>query len=591
MLAKKIFASMLALCLATGGTAPLAEESELPAPVLTQTSQAETALIDPPTVVLDVTDEEKLENLLASLGKTSPSNAIFTLDRDGDAVGKDGKKLTSGGFATVWRSLNGKVIPVLAVQDEASADAAVSFFEQTSVFDAAVLSQKPELVKRVREKVTSVRGIIEYQEETEWKDLVFTTNKNLANVVLLPLERASQEAVTYVQARFKTVWVRAEDEMDLHAAIWSGAYGVVCEDFSAAYSVLASYTTPTHVRSPFIVAHRGLPKTNHENSVSGTLAALEHGATHVELDGMLTTDKRIVMMHDNNISRTATGNALVESTSYEQLLTYDLDLFEPKEKIPTLEEIIEAIQDTDMILVFEVKSKGVEIVSYLKTILEEYDFFDQCVMIAFSEDAIARLREEMPQSSVADLNSCTTGNFTSMLAKYGKYNCGLSSNGDRTKNFNEAYLRDRGYVGWFWTLENASDVEKAYADGLVGLTTNAGDCFGDVLRFVRGRGGEAETEPKVGDEVLLEAEKYGGEAKQVTGKIFKLAERDTYYDAIASYEENGETHYTPVFRLQKTGNDGMPVVLIATISAVGGALLIAAAVVAIVLVRRRAHKQ
>src|SRR6185312_16321857 len=95
-------------------------------------------------------------------------------------------------------------------------------------------------------------------------------------------------------------------------------------------------------------AHRGASGYCPENTLAAFSKALELGATGLEIDVQLTKDGQIVIIHDENLKRTAGLNKLVSDTSYEELRTLDAgSWFAPEfkdEKIPTLEQLLKLIQ-------------------------------------------------------------------------------------------------------------------------------------------------------------------------------------------------------------------------------------------------------
>jgi glycerophosphoryl diester phosphodiesterase len=96
---------------------------------------------------------------------------------------------------------------------------------------------------------------------------------------------------------------RAESRLSLHVALCAGG--------------IAPWTLGQ--RPPVqLVAHRGCEWPFPENSVP----ALEHGAKllkFVELDMALTSDREIVLMHDETVERTTNGTGLLCELSLEQL--------------------------------------------------------------------------------------------------------------------------------------------------------------------------------------------------------------------------------------------------------------------------------
>lgn len=154
----------------------------------------------------------------------------------------------------------------------------------------------------------------------------------------------------------------------LYNSINSGAYGIVSQDYESVTRALGAYDDFSSARMPFVVAHRGLPNSYNENSVSGVKASIAAGATHLELDGYLTVDNRIAMMHDYTIDRTSDGEGVVENYTLEKLQKFNFDLFEPYEPIPSLDDVFEEMKGTDTVLLLEIQSQKTEIVNALKTI-------------------------------------------------------------------------------------------------------------------------------------------------------------------------------------------------------------------------------
>ncbi len=598
-----LLTALLAASLALGGAflspADRNTAMALDAPVLSDTYQAETSLIDPPTVVSDVRSGKTLQTIKSSLTGERPGSAILHINAEKNVVDSDGNVI--GGIRETVQAIRAFVIPVLAVSTREEAEAAVSYFnEEPSLIDAAVFSEDPALVAYVRSECDYLRGVVCLRGMSPYM-CVKTASLNGAGTVVLDSEAATYETISYIQARFKSVWVISLDEFDDYAAITGGAYGIVTEDFSATYSAIKSFSSPVHARMPFNVAHRGLPSTHNENSVNGTRAAIEAGATHVELDGKLTTDGEIVMMHDDNIERTAEGAGNIESMSLAEAKTHLLDLHAPKEEIPTLGEIIPLFENSDAVLVFEIKTKNTALIARLKEILDEENFYEHIVVIAFDYPNLEEMRRLLPEVPTADLNSYSENNFAQKLPTLGKYGCAISTSGSSTKEFNEKYLRDRGIIGWYWTQQTESAVDAAFEKGLMGLTNNVGAYFGaknDIYRVVLGDWRVGMEPPAVGASIPVQAVKYDGTVVEATGEVFLVEKgkvsndpRDGgYYDVIAKYISGDMTYYTPAFRFsQDDGNEkrGCAGTICLSASVTAAAILLPA--VLILCIRKRKH--
>lgn len=560
---KFIFAIFVTICVAVTGILSLnvattfAEETVTSDDVFAETYQAETALINPPTVIGKANSVSKIEEIVSD--EKRPSNLILKMGEDGSVIDDNGKML--GALKNIYQKLNHKIIPVVYLSSQKSADALCSFFaNEINILDIAVMSDKPELVKSVKTAYPAVRGIVDYTQYTEIEDpytLVKSANMNYATVIVLSQKAAEQKVVEFIQARFKTVWVEADsaNDIDFYDTINSGTYGIITENYKAAYRVLESYPNG-YARPSFNVAHRGVPNESNENSLSGVNKAIEYGATHVELDGRVTLDGVIMMSHDANISRVSDGEGILENMTYDELRQYNLDLFAP-EPIPTLAEIMTTMKGTGVVLVFEIKTETLGILRVLRDLIEEYDFWDQIVVITFNAKQLEAMKTEIPEVPTALLASgVTEEKFQSTyLAKIMSYNSVLDCNAVG-EHFNEAVLKDRGLIGWYWTFGNFYSVDIAVLSGYTGITNNAADYYSiepkrvsraDILTI------RAEQTFTVGDAITLNLEMYTGEVEEVEGIIYALEDNGEYFSVIASYSssENAYPMYTRKIKIYK----------------------------------------
>jgi glycerophosphoryl diester phosphodiesterase len=94
---------------------------------------------------------------------------------------------------------------------------------------------------------------------------------------------------------------------------------------------------------PVVVGHRGDSLHAPENTLSAFEAAFEAGADAIEFDVKLTTDKQVVVIHDQVLDRTTDGTGRVTKKSLVELRRLDAgshfaDKFRG-ELIPTLDEV------------------------------------------------------------------------------------------------------------------------------------------------------------------------------------------------------------------------------------------------------------
>ena len=509
-------------------------------------------LLNAPTVVADIKDKAALDALSAEGER--PSNAILRFDAEGNVVGEKGEVL--GSFADIYDDvLQHRIIPVVYVSDEGAADAFISYMNETDILDIAVMSDSPDLVKKVREAKPNIRGIVEYGEEAEAFDVVKTTNASYANVAVIPQSMATLGYVTYIHARFKTVWVDAAGASDfaLKDVVSSGAYGIVTDDYAGVYDVLESYQGGSDIaRTPFNVAHRGLPNLCNENSVFGTSESIKAGATHVELDGQLSTDGQIFLMHDADISRTSDGSGNGESMSYDQLKSYKLDSKYPQEPIPLLTDALAVFKDSDAVMVFEIKSSKTALVTALKNTVGQmseedgYDYWQNIVVISFNTPILTEMKRVLPEVPAAYLGDVKASTLADSLALLCSNNMGVDTGyGNTSYDFNARCLRDRGFVGWYWTYDGFNDA--AATTGYVGLTNNKATQASGCVRSVEGVGSQTVSGLSVGDTVRVSTTTYKGETAQADGEVFALEETEGGYNVIAALDTSLGRMFTKSF--------------------------------------------
>ena len=523
---------------------------------LVQTAQVKSGLVNPPTVVCDLATKEAYVKLTESDPK--PASVILRLNDKFNVVGAKGERLCS--FSELYNdTLKGKIIPIIYLSDEADAQRAIKLFtERYDLLDTAVMSDNPIYVKTVREKCPKIGGIVEFHELEDIYDAVRITNANLASVAVIPQSIATKEKVFYLQARFRTVWVRPENsqKLNLYNSIDSGAYGIVSEDYESIVQALGEYDDFSSTRMPFVVAHRGLPNTYNENSVSGVKAAIAAGATHLELDGYLTTDNRIAMMHDNTIDRTSDGEGVIENYTLENLQKFNLDLFEPYEPIPSLDDVFGEMKGTDTVLLFEIKSEKVEIVNALKTALEKHRMQRQVVVITFYSKILEAMTRVLPEIPTANLSSVFEDEMEDAILNFRYFNTGTSTSFNGVTPKMNAIMRDRGIVGWYWTYDTISDMNVAVSNGFTGLTTNVADEFvsNNSTKYVYVKGDESvKTVPVAGEEISLIGICYNKTEEKVKGKVFYAEDLGDKYAVVASFSAGTDVPavYTQTFYVNK----------------------------------------
>lgn len=97
-------------------------------------------------------------------------------------------------------------------------------------------------------------------------------------------------------------------------------------------------------RPPLIVAHRGASGLAPENTLAAFRLALAQGAPAVECDVHLTLDGAPIVIHDDRVDRTTSGNGEVATQTYQALRALDAGAWFGAsfagERLPALAEVL-----------------------------------------------------------------------------------------------------------------------------------------------------------------------------------------------------------------------------------------------------------
>lgn len=150
-----------------------------------------------------------------------------------------------------------------------------------------------------------------------------------------------------------------------------------------------------------VVAHRGYSALYPENTLLSFYEAVENSATMIELDVRRTSDGRLVVYHDNDLSRimgqeTELG---VADLTYKEVKKLDAGSSFSDEyagtPIPSFEEALAFLQQYDVKIVVELKTiahdKG--FVRQVYNMVKKYDMLDRVIFESFSSKYLRQIRK------------------------------------------------------------------------------------------------------------------------------------------------------------------------------------------------------
>ncbi len=242
--------------------------------------------------------------------------------------------------------------------------------------------------------------------------------------------------------------------------------------FAAGYGMAQQ----THLSPPMIVAHRGASHDAPENTMASARLGWAQGAEAVEVDVYLTSDQRMVVMHDKDTQRTAGVSYKVPQTDSKTLRSLDVGLWKGTEfrgeKIPFLEEVVEAIPQGRQLFI-EIKC-GPEAVPFLKKILDASGKISQCTLISFEFEALAEAKKVMPDVPMYFLlGKVKTEELPSWIARIREHRLqGLNLNYSAiTPELAEVCRKNKVPVA-AWTVDDPAEAKRLVGLGAMTITTN-----------------------------------------------------------------------------------------------------------------------
>lgn len=227
------------------------------------------------------------------------------------------------------------------------------------------------------------------------------------------------------------------------------------------------------VNIPFIIAHRGYSSVFPENTLAAFAGALDIGVDYIELDVQLSRDGQVIVMHDDSLKRTTGVDGSPTEFTVEELAGLDagswFDASFAGEKIPTLEEALNLIRDTQCGVYLELKDIG-ETEGFVESVLEVAEkcgMTQRCLFASFQYDYLARLKEL--DGNLATLYNTSSGK-TSLPEEFPADYYGL--NLDTIRQETVKAIHEAGKQAFVWTVNTPSQMTNVQAMGIDGIVTN-----------------------------------------------------------------------------------------------------------------------
>jgi glycerophosphoryl diester phosphodiesterase len=234
-------------------------------------------------------------------------------------------------------------------------------------------------------------------------------------------------------------------------------------------------------KSVEIIAHRGASYLAPENTMTSVMLGWEKEA-NVEIDVHLSSDNRIVVIHDASTKRITGTDLKVKETTSEELRKLDYGSFKGEkfagEQIPFLDDVLKAIPPGRKLYV-EIKC-GKEILPFIRQSINESGKISQIVIIGFDLEVVTSSRQliDVPtywlRGTKKDKETDDWIPHDSKLVQIVK-DRGLDGldvhYAGVTKEFVDA-VKAAGQKLYVWTVDDPEEAKRLIRLGVAGITTN-----------------------------------------------------------------------------------------------------------------------
>ena len=214
-----------------------------------------------------------------------------------------------------------------------------------------------------------------------------------------------------------------------------------------------------------VIAHRGARFDEPENTLRAVKRAFECDTDAVEIDVRLSSDRELVVIHDDTLERTTNGSGKVRDKTLNQLRALDAG---NGEMIPTLSEVLSLVKQLGIALVIELKERDTEAQAVHE--LGEAGLERNVIISSFFHSSLLTIKELAPNLKTGVILS-SLPIFPVTVARDAEADVIFQHYPRLNKAYVEEALRNEIEI-YTWTINTTEDFAEARALGVSGIVTD-----------------------------------------------------------------------------------------------------------------------
>ncbi len=247
-------------------------------------------------------------------------------------------------------------------------------------------------------------------------------------------------------------------------------------------------------RIPIIIAHRGGAKLAPENTIAAFKNAINIGVEMIEIDVHLSKDSEIIVIHDDDLTRTSNGQGEIKDLTLEEIKKYDAGSWFGEdfkgEKIPTLTEVLKSINGESKLLI-EIKGGDEKYPGLEKRIVEvikKQYALDWVVVQSFNKNSVLRIKKIYPELITYYLLGNNFDEFYDEIVKKLESNLsidkkykGIATHHSKLNTNKVDVLHKAGYKVYTYTVNEKGDIQNVIDYGVDGIITDSPDVLKKII--------------------------------------------------------------------------------------------------------------
>tara|TARA_Y100001970_G_C14225413_1_gene855349 strand:+ start:989 stop:1732 length:744 start_codon:yes stop_codon:yes gene_type:complete len=191
---------------------------------------------------------------------------------------------------------------------------------------------------------------------------------------------------------------------------------------------------------PKLIGHRGVRNLSPENTIESIKLAKKMGLSWVEIDVKVSKDLIPILLHDDSLDRTTTGQGIPLEFNYKYLKNLDAGFFFYNKKtnicIPTLSEVLILSEFYNINLNIELKPNigfEKENVNAIINVLKTSNFNKKYYFSSFDLNSLVIMKENLPSCRCGLLidkfnKDISLNDVINISKKYNFFCCGFNKN-------------------------------------------------------------------------------------------------------------------------------------------------------------------